>query len=172
MKAIKVYGIIGLLEWHGTIESHGLKMKLDFTNGSTTAFGVAPATFTTKDELTQRIIENSEKFKNGRIKLIRTIPLPEEKPAKIENEEQKKAAVTPSAANNTPLPEEPTGADNSENESESEEVPSGVIKVADKTEAIEWLKEHYPDKGYTKTNLKGKAFDDACTECGVVFEFC
>lgn len=81
MKAKKTYGIHGLLEWHGTIHSNGLKMRVDFTNGSTTAYGVAPATFVTKDELTQNIIEHSEEFKSGRIKLIRTLVLEEDKKA-------------------------------------------------------------------------------------------
>lgn len=79
MKAMKIYGIHGLLEWHGTIHSHGIKMQVDFTNGSTTAYGVAPATFMTKDELTQRIIENSEEFKSGRIRIERTVPIEEDK---------------------------------------------------------------------------------------------
>ena len=52
-------------------------MKIDFTNGSTTAYGVAPATYITKDELTQHFIENSDEFKSGRIKLVRTTPLPD-----------------------------------------------------------------------------------------------
>ena len=72
---MKTYGINGLLEWHGTIHSNGVNMKVDFTNGSTTAYGVAPATFMTKDELTQNIIEHSDEFKSGRIKLIRNVEL-------------------------------------------------------------------------------------------------
>ena len=76
MKYIKTYGIDGLLEWHGVIESHGVKMKVDFTNGSLTAVGVAPATFTTKNELTQHIIENSDMFKSGRIRIIHSVELP------------------------------------------------------------------------------------------------
>lgn len=48
---------------------------------------------------------------------------------------------------------------------------SQVVKVADKAEAIEWLKENYPDKGYTAFKLRSKeAFDSACAECNVVFD--
>lgn len=72
----KTYGIYGLLEWHGFIESHGVKMKVHFTNGSVTAHGVAPATFTTSSKLTQHIIENSEKFKSGRIFIASSVELP------------------------------------------------------------------------------------------------
>jgi hypothetical protein len=74
----KTYGIYGLLEWHGFIESHGVKMKVHFTNGSVTAHGVAPATFTTSSKLTQHIIENSEKFKSGRIFVVSAVELPTE----------------------------------------------------------------------------------------------
>lgn len=80
MKSLKIYGIHGLLEWHGIIHSNGVQMRVDFTNGSTTAYGVAPATYQTKDELTQRIIENSDEFKSGRIRLVRKIELPDDTP--------------------------------------------------------------------------------------------
>lgn len=83
-KFIKVYGINGLLEWHGYVVNGGVKMKVDFTNGSVTAFGVAPATFTTKDALTQHIIENSEQFKDGKIVIVRTVPIPGEEEPKAE----------------------------------------------------------------------------------------
>lgn len=117
MKAIKTYGINGLLEWHGTIESHGAKMKLDFANGSVTAFGVAPATFTTKDELTQYIIENSDQFKKGRINLIATYPI-----AGAKGEEEVKA-------------EEPKPAE--------EEKSLEEVKVNSLDDAKEYLIEHF-----------------------------
>ena len=75
MKFKKTYGINGLLEWHGSIKSGDIKMKVSFTNGGVTAWGVAPATFTTSDELTQHIIEHSEQFIDGKIKLIRSVAL-------------------------------------------------------------------------------------------------
>lgn len=65
----------GLLEWHGSVNCGGVRMKVAFTNGSATAWGVAPATFTTEDELTQHIMENSDMFKDGRIKVIRSVQL-------------------------------------------------------------------------------------------------
>lgn len=46
------------------------------------------------------------------------------------------------------------------------------VTVADKADAVEWLKEHYPDKGYTATKLRTQeAFNAACEECEVVFDF-
>lgn len=93
MKTRKTYGINGLLEWHGLVESHGVKMKVDFTNGSVTAYGVAPATFTTTDALTQYILENSDQFKKGKIQLLRSNVIEadakEEKPKAEEKAEEK-----------------------------------------------------------------------------------
>jgi len=75
MRYKKTYGIIGLLEWHGIVNSNGVRMKVDFTNGSVTAYGVAPATFTTEDALTQHLMENSQQFKDGKIKIVRQVAL-------------------------------------------------------------------------------------------------
>lgn len=93
MKALKTYGIHNLLEWHGTVHSNGVTMKVDFTNGSTTAYGVAPATFMTKDEVTQHIIENSNEFKSGRIKLIKATTLPDEQQEEASTKSNKSSKV-------------------------------------------------------------------------------
>ena len=46
-----------------------------------------------------------------------------------------------------------------------------VVKVADKSEAVEWLKEHYPDEGYTGVKLRTKAaVNETDKKHGVVFE--
>lgn len=144
---IKTYGINGLLEWYGTVSCNGVTMKVAFTNGSVTAMGVAPATFTTKDELTQFVIENSEQYKQGRITKLRETILPDP---------VKKSSPTPAPA-----------------ASNAEPTPIAVhpVDVPDKAAAIEWLKENYPDKGYTTTKLtrSKEEFNNACAECGVVF---
>lgn len=99
-KFVKTYGIYGLLEWHGVVKHGTISMKVSFTNGTTTAYGVSPATFTTKDEVTQYVIENSDKFKSGRIKLVSARPL-------VPTAEEKKAAMSkaPETAE-TPVSEE------------------------------------------------------------------
>ena len=130
-------------------------MKVSFTGGSATAWGVGSAIFTTKDPLTQFVIENSEKFKHGLIRIERVY------------EEEEPETVEPLTIDHEPLTidHEPLniGQDGAEDD---------AIKVADKSEAIEWLKEHYPDKGYTQRGLRSKAdFDAACQECGVRFSY-
>lgn len=57
-------------------------------------------------------------------------------------------------------------------EQSQDDAEDGKIKVADKNEAIEYLKEHFADKNYTATSLRTKtAFEAACKECGVEFVF-
>lgn len=52
------------------------------------------------------------------------------------------------------------------------EADGGKIKVADKREAIEYLKEHFAEKNYTATALRtNAAFEAACVSCGVEFDF-
>ena len=99
MAYYKTYGIFGLLEWHGYVTSGTTRMKVSFTNGSTSAWGVAPATFTTKDALTQHIIENSDQFKGGRIRLVRSVAIaeptkPQSAKAQAPNEEAKQLSFS------------------------------------------------------------------------------
>lgn len=45
-----------------------------------------------------------------------------------------------------------------------------TIEVGCKADAVEWLKEHYPEKGYNGNNLRANAaFEAACNEAGVCF---
>lgn len=160
----------GLLEWHGTVHSKGVKMKVDFTNGSVTAYGVAPATFITRDSMTQAIMENSDEFKSGRIRLYKTVPLPGETDERVVAPNEKVNAVPAASA-----PDE-----KEENKEDGVNVKNDAVEnggkqkvaVADKGEAIEWLKERNPEAGYTAAKLRSKeAFDNACAENNVEFVF-
>lgn len=83
--------------------------------------------------------------------------------------------VTPT----TPAKESPADAEQPTDETQDdtlqgdgEDADGGKIKVADKNEAIEYLKEHFAEKNYTATSLRTKtAFEAACKECGVEFVF-
>lgn len=86
-----------------------------------------------------------------------------------------KEPVTPT----TPAEESPAEAEQPTDETQDdtlqcdgEDADGGKIKVADKNEAIEYLKEHFAEKNYTATSLRTKtAFEAACKECGVEFVF-
>ena len=96
-------------------------------------------------------------------------PVPET-PAPVAEE-----TVTPTTpAEETPAEsEQPTGETQDETlQGDGEDADGGKIKVADKNEAIEYLKEHFAEKNYTATSLRTKtAFEAACKECGVEFVF-
>ena len=114
-----------------------------------------------------------------------------EKPA---NEVQSPATETPVHETHAPVVEKPVTPITPTEESPAEEVQpisetqdetqdetlqgdgddtdGGKIKVADKSDAIEYLKERFPEKGYTAVKLRTKtAFEAACKECGVEFDY-
>lgn len=110
-----------------------------------------------------------------------------EKPAK---DEQSPVTETPVPETPAPVVKEPVTPTTPAEETPAEEVQTtgetqdetlqgdgddaygGKIKVADKNEAIEYLKEHFAEKNYTATSLRTKtAFEAACKECGVEFVF-
>lgn len=157
MKARKTYGINGLLEWHGIVEANGIKMKVDFTNGSVTAYGVSPATFTTSNDLTQHIIENSEQYKKGRIRCVMSVAIPEEeKPVKVSETKPAEVKEEPKAEN-----PEPAAAP----VEEAKEMKK--VEVACLDDAKQYLVDNF---GIAVRNLRSKkAIEDAATQNGIVF---
>lgn len=137
--------------------------------------GAQPAYFVTKDPITQFVIENSKEYKNGFIYLEMSQEKPGEHPrmavAKAKSVEEKPEKPAEEVVEKQEPVEENAEEATEPEESESHDDGNQHVKVADKSDAIEWLKEHNPDKGYTANKLRGKAFDAACEECGVVFEF-
>ena len=61
------------MEWVALIECGKATVKVHFSGGSLTGYGVTPAEFTTQNPMTQEIIENSKEFKSGKIFLLREI---------------------------------------------------------------------------------------------------
>ena len=61
------------MEWVALIECGKATVKVHFSGGSLTGYGVTPAEFTTQNPMTQAIIENSKDYKSGKIFLLREI---------------------------------------------------------------------------------------------------
>lgn len=121
MKKKKItYGIYGMMECQIVVKiGNTSKMKVLFTDGSMTASGVTPATFTTDNLMTQHAIERSPDFKNGRIKRVRSIELNEE--VKIESNNttsaKKDSEIKPlNIPDTTVTGEESCGPENEQNE--------------------------------------------------------
>ena len=131
-------------------DDYGRPMEVNFRSGAQID---STAKFTTSDERMQKALESCSGF--GRDFYVESTR--EDKPAVNENQNENKKGK----ANENVAAEEPA------NESTVQ-----TVKVADKSEAIEWLKENYPDRGYTAVKLRSTAaFEAACKECGVNFEF-
>ena len=69
----RVYGISGYVEFQMEIPTgHPAKpyVRIHFTGGQITGYGVTPARFVTCDETLARLIEQSPMFRNHRIKRL------------------------------------------------------------------------------------------------------
>ena len=146
-----------------------------------TSYGVTPAEYSTGNPVQQRIIENSDYFKNGRIKLLRKTG----KPDQVKRREPKPAqtaapapqASAPSAQPEIPEPQAQEGeAVSSEEEAddfieqtvaEAEEEAPEAVEVSCLTDAQNYLRDHFGIPT-SKSRSKEKAQDFA-RENGIVF---
>lgn len=189
----KTYGVSGLMDWTTQIKTGKVSVSVHFTGGALTAYGVTPAKYSTSNPFFQSVIENSEQFKSGRIMLLGEMEVPDDAATKARKARMAaKAAEKPAPVPETPAPvaeetvtpsttekespaesEQPTDETQDETlQGDGDDADGSKIKVADKPDAIEYLKERFPEKGYTAVKLRTKtAFDAACKECGVEFVF-
>ena len=65
----KRYEVRGMMEWHPVLRAGRGRVKVSFTGGHLAEGCVTPASFTTSDAVVQRVIENSQYFRTGRIRL-------------------------------------------------------------------------------------------------------
>lgn len=73
------YGIYGMMEYQAVIKTGSKSvLKVTFENGSLTAMGTNPATYSTSNYMLQHAIENSQQFKSGLIKKVNIIDLDED----------------------------------------------------------------------------------------------
>lgn len=77
-KTIKTYGVKGLMEWVCNIPVGRARMRVEFTGGVLTKYGVSPAKYTTNDLFKQTLIENSALYKAGRIRLLSAVETDED----------------------------------------------------------------------------------------------
>lgn len=167
---VKTYGISGLTEWYGKVRAGNLEVAVSFIGGTASPSGAQPAYYMTKDPIVQFVIENSEEFKSGVIELHMSQDVNGDHPR--EAKPKQTTSISDDSTMSQPLSMD--GEDGAQEQADGGEEKAGVepIVVADKSEAIEYLKEHFPERNYTATSLRGKgAFEAACSACGVVFVF-
>lgn len=88
------YGAPRLVDWVAQIKVGAASVRVHFTGGALTSYGVTPAEYTTANPFIQRVIENSSYFKEGRIIKLRTTKLPDAPKPKA----KPKAATAPQPA--------------------------------------------------------------------------
>lgn len=131
------YGVVDLIDWNARIPVGKACMSVHFTGGALTKYGVTPAEFTTTDPFTQRVIEDSEYFRTGRITVLRSVGHADVRPlSRKEGLEQQRAfaeAVLPM----------------------SEGLPSAVkeVEAACLEDAIEYLRSNFAVPTYRVRNV-------------------
>lgn len=96
MNSLKTYGAPGLMEWQAQIKVGKATFNFCFSGGTLTGYGVTPALYATKNKVYQAIIESSDYFKNGKITLVRELPIEgdeAEAKAEVAEEQPKTEAV-------------------------------------------------------------------------------
>lgn len=90
------YGAPRLVDWVAQIKVGAASVRVHFTGGALTSYGVTPAEFTTSNPFIQKVIENSSYFKEGRIIVQRRAKI--EEPQKPAPKAKPKAQPAPQAA--------------------------------------------------------------------------
>ena len=67
----KTYGVKGLMEWVARIQCGKTTINVPFTGGTLTGYGESEAEYTTENPVVQAVIEKSDYFKSGRIRVLR-----------------------------------------------------------------------------------------------------
>lgn len=187
----KTYGVSGLMDWTTQIKAGKAMVTVHFTGGALTAYGVTPATYSTTDAFFQRVIEGSAQFRSGKIALLSEMEVggnPGAADAARTVAKDKATVGAADAAHTVAKDEAAVGAaaaahavangasdaalTEAKGEAENGDEDGTVVEVPDRYDAVVYLKEHFPDKGYTSTALRTKAaFDAACRAHGVRFVF-
>ena len=106
------YGAPRLVDWVAQIKVGAASVRVHFTGGALTSYGVTPAEFTTSNPFIQKVIENSSYFKEGRIILQRrtTVEEPKKPAPKPKAQPAPQPAPAPQPKVEEPVAETPAPA--------------------------------------------------------------
>lgn len=135
-------------------------MKVPFVDGSLSAMGVNPATFTTENFMVQHAIENSNDFKRGRIKVINVIELEEELRIESNNDTpapspapESPAAPVAEAAENAPETPAESTAESDEADGNADTAPATQVEFSCNDDAKDYLEQTF---GYVRSKLRNR----------------
>ncbi|MBD5201798.1 MAG: hypothetical protein HDS81_00570 [Bacteroidales bacterium] len=95
----KTYGTPRLVDWVAQIKAGSASVRVHFSGGALTSYGITPAEYTTSNPFIQKVIEQSSYFKEGRITLMRESNVPESNGGiKVSGRKPKERATNPVSA--------------------------------------------------------------------------
>ena len=173
------------MDWVAQIRVGAASVRVHFTGGALTSYGVTPAEVTTSNPFIQKVIENSSYFKEGRIIIQRRTAI--EGPKKPAVKAKPKAQAVPQAAPAPqPKDEEPVEGTQTHVEAEVQETaeeapvaeaeaqaegtaPTGLTKVevACFQDALAYLQENFNISSYKVRSYE--AAQKAASEHGIEF---
>lgn len=150
---LKTYGVFGLMDWHCEIPVGQARAIIEFSGGATTQYGITPAEFATTDPVLQHIIEHSDYFRAGRIRLVRTSGAP---------------ATAPVPDASVPrFPSNPVDTHHGKSETATADTPLAVVPVAGLSEAQAYLRDNH-NIPTSRSRSRDKA-QTIARECGFTF---
>ncbi len=137
-----------MMEYQAVIKVGRNNMKVNFSDGSVSAMGVNPATFTTENFMVQHAIENSSDYKRGRIKTVNVIELNEDLCIESNNAEVKTENETAEVS------EAKAGSEDTSTETEPVEAePAIEVEFACNDDAKDYLEQSF---GYVRSKLRNR----------------
>lgn len=175
------YGAPRYMDWVAQIRAGAATVRVHFTGGALTVYGVTPAEYTTSDPFIQKVIEQSQYFKEGRITLIKTVELPDthgSKPKKAAMAGKHSTAPVQTPVLETPATPAPEQVESVAPGNESTQTAEEVTEVAETNEeskveasclqdAQAYLQEHFNISSYKVRSYE--AAQRAAAEHGVQF---
>lgn len=174
------YGTPRLVDWVAQIKAGAATVRVHFTGGALTAYGVTPAEYTTDNPFIQKVIEQSTYFKEGRIITLRKTTLPETtntaKAQKVNQQKPKQELRKASATPDTPISPAPVEASDVSDEPTEEDTTETVEETVDGLTKVEasclqdaqaYLQENFNIASYKVRSYE--AAQRAASEHGVQF---
>ncbi len=178
------------MDWVAQIKAGAATVKVHFTGGALTVYGVTPAEYTTTSPFIQEVIEQSKYFKEGRITLLKRITLPDSttspKPKKVQKKPRPTPAPRPAETKvedvaEAPMPNEtepvveaeenPEISTDEQEEVEEEAIPAEIgltpVEVSDLQDAQGYLQQNFNIASYkVRSHVSAQK---AANEHGIVF---
>ncbi len=160
------YTAPNLMDWVAQLKAGAATVKVHFSGGAITSYGVTPAEYTTTNPFIQKVIEQSQYFKEGRIEIGRRVQLPDSVKPKAKTQAQ---AVSAPEVTRTPVPtsEEPRAEVRPNDQSEDAADNITMIEVSCLQDAQDYLQHNFGISSYkVRSNI---AVQKAGAEHGVMF---